>query len=325
MDRSPDGGIRAADAAARVRINALEGFSLVAERGGYARAVEAMPYPVTEPALHQQVRKLERALGVRLLERGPRRRMILTPAGRALHAFVRPWLAALPAVLRSVASGEAGELIIATEPFYVEPICARALGRLRRRFPAARLRLVEIDVPEIEARVAGGDADVGIAGMPSASAGLAFEELGALGLRLIVPAGHPLARLRAPLDARHLGGRRYVLYPRGSQARAFTDAALDAAGIRAEAAAEASSAAAMASLARAGVWPAFIPALGAARRARSRLADGTVVFDLTRVAARMAGLPRFGLLRRRSAVASPLADAFAVEARTAARAAHDRA
>lgn len=36
----------------------LEGFYWVARIGGYARAARAFPYPITQPGVHQQVRRL---------------------------------------------------------------------------------------------------------------------------------------------------------------------------------------------------------------------------------------------------------------------------
>src|SRR5262245_17856003 len=137
------------DPSIEVRLHQLEGFFYVGAEQGYARAARAMPYPITEPALHQQVRKLERSLGAKLLQRGPGRRMLLTAEGRALHAFIRPYFLDLPGVLRSVADRSAGELVVATEHLFVEGICAPALARVRRRFPDARLRLIEMDRPAI--------------------------------------------------------------------------------------------------------------------------------------------------------------------------------
>ena len=86
---------------ASVRLHQLEGFFHVGLHQGFTRAAEAFPYAITEPALHQQVRKLERTLGVRLLEKGPKRRMLLTPAGRELHGFVAPYFERLPQVPRA--------------------------------------------------------------------------------------------------------------------------------------------------------------------------------------------------------------------------------
>ena len=69
-------------------LDRLTGFYWVARTGGYARAVRAFPYPITEPGVHQQVRRLEAELGVRLFRRAAKDRMVLTPHGRALHDVV---------------------------------------------------------------------------------------------------------------------------------------------------------------------------------------------------------------------------------------------
>ena len=49
-----------------IQIQRLEGFFWVATTGGYARAARAFPYPITQPAVHQQVKKLERELDITL-------------------------------------------------------------------------------------------------------------------------------------------------------------------------------------------------------------------------------------------------------------------
>ena len=50
-----------------IDLHRLLGFHLVATEGGYAKAARAADYPITQPALHQQVRKLEGEIGVTLL------------------------------------------------------------------------------------------------------------------------------------------------------------------------------------------------------------------------------------------------------------------
>src|SRR5438067_513743 len=83
----------------QVRLHQLEGFFYTGLTGGYTRAAEAMPYAITEPAVYQQVRKLERAVGVPLVETVKGRKIALTPEGRALHEFVAPFFHGLPAAL----------------------------------------------------------------------------------------------------------------------------------------------------------------------------------------------------------------------------------
>jgi LysR family transcriptional regulator, benzoate and cis,cis-muconate-responsive activator of ben and cat genes len=304
------------DPSASVRLHQLEGFYYVGAEQGFARAVRAMPYPITEPALHQQVRKLERSLGARLLERGPGRRMVLTPEGRALHAFIRPYFLDLPGVLRAATGRSAGELVVATEPLFVEGICAAVLAGVRRRFPLARLRLAEMDGPEMAEEILRGRIDLGIASSLAARpSGLRFEAIGVLGLELLAPRGHPLARLRPPIDPQRLAGHGYILYSRGTEERAFSESVLTAAGLSIHVAAETTSAAALRSLVGAGLWPAFVPTVGRSARARRASGNGMVAFDLTDFLERAAGLPRFGLLRRAGRGDSPLAACFADEAR----------
>lgn len=290
-----------------VRLHQLEGFFHVATHGGFARAAAEMPYPITEPALHQQVRKLERALGASLLVRGPGRRMVTTAEGRALLAFVSPYFDGLPRVLRGLAGAGAGELAVGTEPLLIEGLVADALADLRARVPGCRLQLLELDPPAICAGLERGELDLGLASLSAAPGRLRYEPLGRLGLALLVPARHPLAARRPPLRAEHLAGHGFAVYARGTEGRSFTEAALGRAGVRLEVAAEVSTAAAMRALVRAGLAPAFVPSLTRPRAARRRLRDGVVVFDLTGAAA---GQPAYGLLTR-DAPLSGLAARFA--------------
>jgi hypothetical protein len=79
-----------------IDLHRLAGFWLVATEGGYSRAARAADYPITQPALHQQVKKLEGEVGLELLERIGKDRMRPTPAGAHLLAFVTPFLRDLP-------------------------------------------------------------------------------------------------------------------------------------------------------------------------------------------------------------------------------------
>ena len=91
-----------------IQIQRLEGFYWVAFTGGYARAARAFPYPISQPAVHQQVSKLQRELETTLFERVAKDRVRLTPAGRHLFDFVAPFYEGLPAVVRSLKGAEHG-------------------------------------------------------------------------------------------------------------------------------------------------------------------------------------------------------------------------
>src|SRR3954470_7096091 len=89
----------------------LEGFYWVARHGGYARAARKFPYPISQPGVHQQVRKLEGELGGSLFERAGKDQVVLTAAGRVLFEVVAPFLEKLPGVVQSIRTREYGGVL----------------------------------------------------------------------------------------------------------------------------------------------------------------------------------------------------------------------
>jgi len=88
-----------------IQLYQLEGFYRVALHAGYARAARAFPYPITQPGVYQQVRKLEIDLGQTLFERIGHDRVALTGAGRRLFEFCEPFFRDLPDVVRDIEAG----------------------------------------------------------------------------------------------------------------------------------------------------------------------------------------------------------------------------
>ncbi len=309
------------DPATAARLHQLEGFFHVGRHQGYARAAAAVPFPITEPALHHQVRKLEAALGVRVLERAGRR-MVLTAEGRALHEFVAPFFEGLPGLLRAVAAGDAGTLAVAAEPLYTSELVAPALARLAGRTERlGRIVLRELDAVEIASGIVAGDLDagVGVADPAELPDGIAFEPVAPLGLCLLLPPGHPLERKRGAIGPADLAGHRFVTYEPGTAGHAVTDRVLRGEKIALEVAATASSATAMEALVQSGLAPAFVPVLRPRARRKTRRADGTVEVDLTDALKRRRGtLPMWGLLLRDGVEPAGLLASFCEEVRAQA-------
>src|SRR5881227_119414 len=86
----------------------LEGFYWVARTQGYARAARAFPYPITQPGVHQQVRRLEEELGVKLFERVGKDRVVLTPRGQVLFDAIVGFFEQLPVIEARVRGGVIG-------------------------------------------------------------------------------------------------------------------------------------------------------------------------------------------------------------------------
>ena len=106
-----------------IDLHRLAGFHLVATSGGYAKAARAADYPITQPALHQQVKKLEAEVGVELLMRVGKDTMLPTPAGERLLEFVTPFFRDLPRVVEGVRTGDYdGALTIQAESLLIRQL-----------------------------------------------------------------------------------------------------------------------------------------------------------------------------------------------------------
>ncbi|MBM4061885.1 MAG: LysR family transcriptional regulator [Planctomycetes bacterium] len=207
-----------------IDLHRLAGFHLVATLGGYARAARAAPYPITQPALHQQVKKLEAQVGMQLLERVGKDQMRPTPAGARLHGFVAPFFRDLPAVVKSLATGEFdGELSIEAESLLIRQLLPGWLLALRKRRPAVVVRLTEIATPDVGA-LRTGRADVLVAHLPEIPDDVASQQIAVLYPFLVVPREGPPRRRAPPL--RQLAATPFLAYPPGSRQYALQMQAL---------------------------------------------------------------------------------------------------
>ena len=122
----------------------LRYFIAVAEEGYITRAAERLG--MQQPPLSQQIRALERELGVQLLRRKPRG-VELTEAGRALLADARAILSHIDhafATTRRTARGELGRLVVgftSSAPFH--PFVPRVIRAFRDSAPDIALTLEE--------------------------------------------------------------------------------------------------------------------------------------------------------------------------------------
>lgn len=128
-----------------IQLQRLEGFYRVAKAGGYARAVRDFSYPLTEPAVHQQVKKLEEELGQKLLRRIAKDRMVVTPAGEHLYTYCAPFFEGLARIVDEVKTGSVGGVLrIDAGPQEVRHFIPEWLNRFRRQRPQVRVELREV-------------------------------------------------------------------------------------------------------------------------------------------------------------------------------------
>ncbi|MDN3250310.1 LysR family transcriptional regulator [Streptomyces mutabilis] len=187
----------------------------VAEKGSVTAAAEALR--VAQPSVSQQIRGLERELGVELFARTPTG-LVPTAVGRA---FLRDAEAAVSAARRARATARAGaeelvgELVVSAQLGLGTGQLPGALGALRRRFP--RLEVTVFEEPnsaELERLCRRGVLDLALMAAcersPADAHHLGDEEFVA-----VLGAGHPqLAADRVELSA--LKGEPWVRFDRDS-------------------------------------------------------------------------------------------------------------
>ncbi|MFB7447213.1 LysR family transcriptional regulator [Streptomyces sp. NPDC056194] len=204
----------------------LRYFRTVAEEQHFGRAAARLR--MAQPSLSQRIQRLERELGVRLLDRGPRG-ATLTPAGRLVLADTEHLLAAadrLTATVARVHSGALGTLRAAVPPGLGAPAVGALLTAFRTRSPGADLELRELPTTEQTAELTAGTLDVGIVRHPCPAPGLAFGPTLHQPLGALLAADDPLAT-PPELPTAALTGRDLVLFPR-AEAPALHDETLTA-------------------------------------------------------------------------------------------------
>ncbi|MEP9350766.1 LysR substrate-binding domain-containing protein [Xanthobacter sp. KR7-225] len=173
----------------------LRQFIAVAEELHFHRAAERLN--MAQPPLSQAIRKLEKALGVRLFERS-NRNVALTPAGASFLDTARDTLLQLEdgaERARRVAAGIAGRLAVTfidTAHFDLMPRVVRAF---RQQFSNVELLLREATTAKQVEAIRTGVADVGFMRWPGIVVpDLAFARVAREAVIVALPEDHPLAK-----------------------------------------------------------------------------------------------------------------------------------
>jgi len=150
---------------------------------------------VSQPTLSAQLKKLEQALGVQLIERAPNN-VSLTPAGAEIVTRARRILEASDEVVtlaRSQRDPLAGRLRVALLPTIGPYLLPRVAPLIRRSLPRLELRLYEYQTAPLLEKLHDGELDLGVLALPVELAGLEAHELYREAFLLALPERHPLA------------------------------------------------------------------------------------------------------------------------------------
>lgn len=131
-----------------LNIHHLELFYYVARHGGIMEAVRNMPYGIQQPAVSGQILQLESDLGLKLFNRRP---FELTPAGRELFEFIRPFFANVEGVGEKIRGGVTQTIRMAAPAAVLRDHLPEVLQTVRKQFPRLRLTLRDAHQPQTEA------------------------------------------------------------------------------------------------------------------------------------------------------------------------------
>lgn len=120
-------------------LNALRAFEAAARLGSFSAAAQELR--VTDSAVSQQVRTLERYLGTRLFKRLPRGLLLTELGSTYLPVLTAGFDRLSEATLRLRSSGVGGLLTVAALPAFASGWLLPRIGRFRERYPRVDLQL----------------------------------------------------------------------------------------------------------------------------------------------------------------------------------------
>lgn len=197
-------------------------FIAVAEELHFGRAAARLA--MTQPPLSRQIQRLERSVGVTLLERDSRK-VALTAAGQAFLDEARHLVAAAeraPAAARRIASGQAGEIRIGFTAATGFSLLGPLLTEIGIALPDIDIALQELVTGEQVRALQRGDLDLGLARPPFDTVQFESWLLHSEHLVLAVPTGHRLAAVERTLRSSDISASPLIMH-HPTRARYFYD------------------------------------------------------------------------------------------------------
>lgn len=201
-------------------LHAFRVVRAIGDTGSITAAAAALGY--SQPAISQYVRRIERRVGMPIVERVGRR-VRLTAAGEVLARHASAVALAIDAAageLDQLRGLHSGRVRIAGFPSASPTIVPRVLALLAERAPGVVVTYVEAEPPEAVAAVREDRADIALTfSFPgdredphgASARGLQVEKIGVDPMYVVVPEGHavavaPVVDLRALADAAWIAG-----------------------------------------------------------------------------------------------------------------------
>lgn len=278
----------------------LQAFLAVVDHGGFTAAARATHTVQSNISTH--VARLERQLDAILIDRATGEP---TQEGEAVVTRIRRIqneLTALEADVASLQGSPRGLVkvgVIGTTGRWLIPLLVKELAI---QAPQIELVVAEGSTTSLALRLADGDLDIGIIGLPIDEPDLRTSPLFNEEHVVIAPAGHPLSNHKKPITLQQLAEHELLLAAAGTSFRVELDAIFEKAGITPKVKLEVDGIRLLASLAFQGFGVAIVPATAA---------PGWIGGEWDRIMVNGLGRRAVGLANRRRGMPSVATQAIA--------------
>ncbi|MDW5266742.1 MULTISPECIES: LysR family transcriptional regulator [Acidobacteriaceae] len=193
-----------------MEFNQLRYVCAIAETGSFSRAAERCH--VAQPSLSQQVLKLEEDLGAKLFDRLGRS-IRLTEAGRAFLPHARSILHQMEAARTGVEDKRTdvrGSVAAGVIPTIAPYLLPRYTASFAKKYPEARLRIVEETTPVLVESLRNLSIDLAVLALPLRHKEFELFPLRTEPLFAVLPKDHPRAYQKS-LSLKDLRGEPFVM------------------------------------------------------------------------------------------------------------------
>jgi LysR family transcriptional regulator, low CO2-responsive transcriptional regulator len=203
-------------------VHQLSVFRTVARCLSYTKAAEALY--LSQPAVSQQVKALEQALGLPLFARSGRG-IVLTPAGQEMQRHVERLLdlfAETAPVVQEIQALERGELLVGASNSAGTYVVPPLLGAFHARYPRIHITLTVANRRSVEELLLNRELDMAVMSLVEREEHFAVEFLMSYELVVVATPYHRLARHSA-LRLRDVQPETFLLREHGSGTRLDTE------------------------------------------------------------------------------------------------------
>jgi DNA-binding transcriptional LysR family regulator len=200
-----------------MNIEQVKAFCHVASTGSFTRAARALF--ITQPAVSQEIKSLEIALGVRLFERSGRR-VRMTAEGEILLSYAQQLFALheeMGSLFGRSKNLQHGQIKIGSTALMGTYFLPKIIGRFNRRYPGVEIDLQMGNSDQVMHLVLEGMVDLGFSGMTVNHARLTSILIHQERLIMVASPRHPLATRKISLD--DIKDIPFIWRERGTQTR----------------------------------------------------------------------------------------------------------